>query len=402
MLLHTGRESTRKISLSIAIVALALSRAALAGDSGVVDAAAEAKNLARMNCGARIECITPAGRVDVVPTASERNEGAAALIMDDQTVSVPLSEGDTTFVISLAKTSTLNRFTFVNENAAAEGDMRIAVSNYQLPAASPKWTAVDGSVAFSRKRIFNLSMVGVEAKYVRISFHVEKAGRVAGFALYGEETLNAFAQRNPGVHKVANTSRSRKAEDTLNYNFANLYARSQVVYVSSGRADLAGRMIDDDVATTFRFSPTDRRPMAIVELAGEAPMHRVSALYNMQPGRLEVYLMNELQTNLNGLNPVASATDNGRSGKAAIDFDPRGARYVAFVWTPETAGSNDGHGFEVAEVAAFGNVTLASLDITVPSDLFVLNQTLPGEGSRDFSNTLGTIAEPPVLAPVSP
>ena len=66
----------------------------------------------------------------------------------------------------------LDRFTFVNENAAAEGELEIAVSNSALAADSPAWTAVDGAIPFVRKRLFNLSMIGVEARYVKLSFRV--------------------------------------------------------------------------------------------------------------------------------------------------------------------------------------------------------------------------------------
>ncbi|HXM73849.1 MAG TPA: hypothetical protein VN904_01135, partial [Chthoniobacterales bacterium] len=108
------------------------------------DAANQAKNLARMNCGAQIECITPDGRIAKVTRVITENAAAAALIMDDDTVSCPLQEGETNFVIALPKTSLLDRFTFLNENAAARGELRIAVSNYRLPANSPKWTPVEG------------------------------------------------------------------------------------------------------------------------------------------------------------------------------------------------------------------------------------------------------------------
>ena len=95
------------------------------------------------------------------------------LVMDQDTVSSPLPEGDTTFIIFLARSSTLDRFTFINENKPARGELRIAVANEKLAADSDKWRSVDGAVSFKRKRLFNVSMLGVEAKYVRLIFHVE-------------------------------------------------------------------------------------------------------------------------------------------------------------------------------------------------------------------------------------
>lgn len=100
------------------------------------------------------------------------------LVMDQDTVSSPLPEGDTTFIIFVARNSTLDRFTFINENKPARGELRIAVANEKLSANSDKWTSVDGAVSFKRKRLFNVSMLGVEAKYVRLTFHVEREKNV--------------------------------------------------------------------------------------------------------------------------------------------------------------------------------------------------------------------------------
>ncbi|MEJ7703259.1 MAG: hypothetical protein WKF47_06215 [Geodermatophilaceae bacterium] len=136
-----------------------------------------------MNCGAKIECITPDGREAAVTTATEQGQSAAALIMDDDTLSCPLQEGQTTFIITLPTTSLVDRFTFLNQNATARGELKIAVSNDQLPASSPKWVEVDGRIPFTNKRLFNVSMVGVEARYVKVSFEVEKSERIASLGL---------------------------------------------------------------------------------------------------------------------------------------------------------------------------------------------------------------------------
>ena len=191
------------------------------------DSANQAKNLARMNCGAQIECITPDGRTVKVSRVIAQDADAAALIMDDDTVSCPLQEGETNFVIALPKTALLDRFTFLNENAAARGELRIAVSNYRLAANSPKWTQVEGNIPFSNKRHFDLSLLGVEAKFVKLSFRVKKEGRIAALGLYGEKSLRDFAARQSHITQVSNTLRSHHIEDIINFNFANVYARAQ-------------------------------------------------------------------------------------------------------------------------------------------------------------------------------
>jgi hypothetical protein len=267
---------------------------------------------------------------------------------------------------------------------------------------------VDGKIPFTNKRLFNVSMMGVEARYVKLSFNVEKGGRIASLGLFGDETLQRFAQRQHQLSSVANTSTvAVREEDRLNFNFANLYAKARVVYVSSGPMTSARRMIDDDNETGFGFSPTDAHPTVIVELAESERLNRVSALYEMASGRMDVYLLNELGQNpadLGGAKPVASVTDRSGDGKAAVDFDPQGARFIALRWTPDAAWRG-ARSFEVAEINAFGDVAMAMLQAFEAPDVFASSSSSiqsPGSGSTDISHTLGTIAVPPSLPLVSP
>jgi hypothetical protein len=367
----------------------------VAGETAeLFDVSNPAKNLARMNCGATIDLVGPDGRVVAAPSTTE-NSSVKALILDDDTLSYPLGEGETTFILTFPRTSSLDRFTFVNENASAEGEMKVSVSNYRLPAHSPKWIEVNGSTPFTGKRVVNLSLLGVEARYVKLSYQVGKAGRIAALGLYGGQSLQKFAARERGIVRVLNHAAKRRLEDMLNFNFANLYARAHVVFVSSGAEEFARRMIDDDAVTSFQFAPDDSHPTVVVELAESERLHRVSALYKMQAGRLDVFLLQELRANpgdLSGLTPVAAVTDAVGGGKAAMDFDPKGARYVALRWTPAEQGSNKV--FEVAEVSAFGDMPLSMLSTSELPDVYA-------------DNSMGLmgpplITQPPRLPLVSP
>ena len=122
---------------------------------------------------AQIEYIAPDGRFSSLSAAHPSAHKATAAFVDSDTISCVLREGETTFIIELPKNSTADRFTFLNENVAACGELRIAVSDSPLPADSPKWTEVDGIVPFAHKRLFKLSMLGVETKFVRLSFKVD-------------------------------------------------------------------------------------------------------------------------------------------------------------------------------------------------------------------------------------
>ena len=124
------------------------------------------------------------------PAALKSQAEKNILTLDNDTVSCSLPEGDTTFIISLVRSSPLDRFTVINENLAARGELRIAVSNEKLSADSDKWTPVDGAVSFKRKRLFNVSMLGVEVKYIRLTFHVEHENDMAALGRQGLRTVS--------------------------------------------------------------------------------------------------------------------------------------------------------------------------------------------------------------------
>src|SRR4029077_9574689 len=128
----------------------------------------------RMNCGAQIECLTPDGHPGRISRLPLQDPTATALIMEDDPVTCLLQEGETNFVIQLPDVAVPDRFTFLNENGKAHGELRIAVSNRRLATNSGEWKEVEGVIPFTHKRLFGVSLLGIEAKYVRLSFRVEK------------------------------------------------------------------------------------------------------------------------------------------------------------------------------------------------------------------------------------
>jgi hypothetical protein len=89
-------------------------------------------------------------------------------------------------------------------------------------------------------------------------------------------------------------------------------------------------------------------------------------------------------------NPLMSITDEAGSGKAAADFNPRGARFVVLRWTSAApAAVHDT--FKIAEIGAFGDVAMGLFDLERIPDLLAQN------------TTVDTVPkEPPPVVPVSP
>jgi len=353
-----------------------------------------AKNLARLNVGAHIDRVLPGG-VETVPMTGNGSDNSGELVLDDNTLSCPLPVGDSTFIISLPRISVLQRFAFVNPNGSAQGEFELAVSSYRIGSRDPKWTSVQAPMKFGGTRFVSMPILGVEAKYVKLTLHVRKQGRLAGIALYGSRTLESFADRHvlraETNFSVAAMKLMTHPEDTLNFNFANRYARARIAYVSSGEAPVALRMIDDDVATSFNFAPDDAHPTVIIGLANRQNLHRISALYQMKEGVLEVYTLDELGSTPGDLSSghlIATVKEQSEDGNTGVDFDPRGARFIALRWTPRK-----GSTVEVSEIAAFGSVPMAILDLEEEPETFAQTFT---------ANAVATFASPPVIEVVSP
>src|SRR6476469_6089839 len=121
-----------RMKLPRAVLPLLLGPAAVIFAADQTPAPPHPDGMTQMNCGARIECVTPDGQKNPVSKLPTIDPAAAALIMEDDTVSCLLQEGETNFVVELPKKRLLDRLTFLNENAFARGELKIAVANDRL------------------------------------------------------------------------------------------------------------------------------------------------------------------------------------------------------------------------------------------------------------------------------
>lgn len=182
----------------------------------------------------------------------------------------------------------------------------------------------------------------------------------------------------------ADEKSNRGLEQLDDVDLAKVQAGGKIVLISSGPRGGGFRAIDDDHRTTFRFSTDDPRPTLIVQLVGNRPIHRVSAVVGSKSEKIDVYLLNELPqkpTELDELTPVGSIIDPGVAREASLDFAPQNARYVALRWTYSKTRTES---LNVAEVSAFTHAP------GVP----------PALAATDPS--IYIVAGPPILPPISP
>lgn len=161
--------------------ALPYSRARKSGggrgsQSGAIPASAEDMTRFLTNCFHGSVRLRRAGLLLLVTGAVAGASPAQvnpAKVIEGKEASYRLLSGATSFIVRLPDSAVARDFTFVNENPNAEGKLSIAVAEEWLRADDPGWSAVAGSVPFRHKRIFRLSLVGIEARYVKLTFAVD-------------------------------------------------------------------------------------------------------------------------------------------------------------------------------------------------------------------------------------
>ena len=102
-----------------------------------------------------------------------------------------LPAGATSLIVRLIASAEDRSVTVMNRNPAAHGELSIAVSDRLLSAESSEWRPVVGTIPFQRKRLFRVSLVGVEAKFVRLRFQVDASSRDANNAPSASKTPRA-------------------------------------------------------------------------------------------------------------------------------------------------------------------------------------------------------------------
>ncbi|MDQ6861590.1 MAG: hypothetical protein M3032_10615 [Verrucomicrobiota bacterium] len=317
-------------------------------------------NVARYRLGAQVEASPKSqsvAQLQLSANGEDSNVAEAALLCDDPTVGYALPSGTTTLLVSLAQIENVGSISLMNKGAA--GDVTIAAANAKLPANSPQWqTLVQQELSGDG---LHADVGPAEAKYVRLTFNIHEAGRIAALGVYASAKVSDFTMPRASQFAVQDKSDSFTL---ISNNVSDVHAKARALYVSSGSdAASANNMIDEQASTTYTFAAPDAAPTTVIDLGKSATLRRLSAVYSPRAGSMQFYLLNALpgasapeELKLDDaafatIKPVGVATDDGTRGRAAVDFPAVTGRYVLVRWLPA---AQDADPFSIAEVAAFG------------------------------------------------
>ncbi len=334
------------------------------------------ENLARYHFGAEVKATPESAsfaKLQLSTKGQDQNTSAAALLCDDPTTGYEIPAGASSILISLPNIENIQSVSFLNDGA--KGDLKISISNAEVPDNSPEWHRLEK--ADLSPGAVTAKIGPGEAKYVKLSFNITRPGRIAAFGIFATPALSDFAMPRPRKISFEDSSANFAL---INFNYSDVHVKARGLYVSSGNVNQVNDMIDDQAATAYQFASDDAAPTAVIDLGRERNLTRVSATYASQPGDINFYVLRHLpagtqgeesgvqtvanvgqgadlpallkisQQSFAGLKPVGSVVSNGR-GRASIDFPETVGRYVMIEWHPA---SGRGEAFSIAQVAAFG------------------------------------------------
>jgi hypothetical protein len=246
----------------------------------------------------------------------------------------------------------------------------------------------------------------------------------------------------------------------VNYNVSGLYAGARVIAVSSGLPDESPYAMDDDIKTFHAFNPQDPTPAILTDLNCMRRIRRVSVMTGTTPGVMMIYSYRDLpgemdddareileknKTSLRTPEDLrktstfeTTAKPKKRSGPAyirirkekiwesealssvrvrqgyplaAVDFDERDARYILYVFFPDSYWQT-GRGALQADAESDRQLRLRLLSALdgnlfaakTPLPLVLVDWVLPGEESfRMFdTNAFGDYLPPGLTDPDAP
>ncbi len=251
------------------------------------DLSAYPKNLVRNHIKAEIKVYGDSPRTNkfiLSEDVRDTNKAEIALLADDPTIGYPLVTGSTTVVYTMREISIVRRLQFLNLNV--RGTIAVYSSTEKLDYDDPAWKPLVTKTPIGQKTATEFRLPATEAQFLRVDFQVEREGRIAGFAVFGEESIQDFLEDRDGSLAAEQSDRTR-----VDYDLASLYAGAHIRFISSA-SDLQSipNTIDDSALTGASFSPDDEFPTIVVDLGRPQPVNRVSVVSSSHPGVIEIFL----------------------------------------------------------------------------------------------------------------
>ncbi|WP_309398701.1 hypothetical protein [Cerasicoccus maritimus] len=357
------------------------------------------KNLARWHMGATLYDASEDFLNPITWQEADSTETIGVLMLDDPTGAFHVKPGEYRFVVDLNDFFTVTRFNF--KNFTAKGSVQLFYSrSLEAPDASA-WKSAAEPDAFTRNQVVSPKFLPFEARYIMAHLIIEEEGLIGNMGAFGDLSVAEVRmnEQKRDENIAANTNRSTDSKP-VKYNYASAHSDSRVSYVSSGDASQAIAMIDDDVESSYEFSPDDKENIVIVDLGDQREVNSVSMLFESGPGTFDFYVVNKLPDDIQQM--LDEQTEQNNAKREALKAKPDKGENddMAMIfnhgqWEPLLLAQNN-VGDALGSVVGFAGDTIFST-IALPGEFFsslspTVEQTVNGSDERfriNFSNLTG-------------
>ncbi len=216
-------------------------------------------NLARWLNGARLVESQPNGDLKTLlydDYAAAQNAALAkdpnatptvgALLDEDATAQIPFAQGESSVIVDVGVMRTIERFGFFSFSAAGSVDIYYsAITPASAKTDDKSWQSANIHQAFGSRRIVNVDLKALEARYVLLVFKMNTPGEIGPVALFTSVDLkNPIAAPNQedenGKVKIV------PPEDLVEFDYAQSAYGSKVSDLSGGALDEAQNVLTSD------------------------------------------------------------------------------------------------------------------------------------------------------------
>lgn len=351
------------------------------------------KNLARWHMGAILYDASENFLDPVTWQEADSTASMGSLMTDDPTASFEVQPGDYRFVIDLADFYRVTRFNF--KNFTSLGAIELFYSRSLEAPDAKGWQTLAPLQSFGFNEVVSPEFVPVEARYLLVHLKIAQGGIIGNMGAFGNLSVAEVKMREQkrDENLEANTARSTDSKP-VKFNYASVHSDSQVTYVSSGQANQAISMIDDDVESYYDFND-EQESIIIIDLSDQREVNSVSMLFESGPGAFDFYVVNTLPDDVK---KMIDEQEKNQQPKAATPKD-KGEDDMAMIlnrgqWEPLLLAQNGDD--PLGSIVGFAGDALFTT-ISLPGDFFdslspTVEQTVTGSDERfriDFSNLSG-------------
>lgn len=356
------------------------------------------KNLARWHMGATLYDASEDFLNPITWQEADSTETMGVLMLDDPTGAFEVKPGEYRFVIDLTDFYNVTRFNF--KNFTAKGSVQLYYSRSLDAPDANSWTKVAAPDEFTKNQVVSPKFQPFNARYIMVHLNITEAGLIGNMGAFGDLSVAEIRmnKQERDENLAANTARASDSKP-VKYNYASAHSDSRVTYVSSGQANTAMSMIDDDVETFYDFDEGDEENIVIVDLSDQREVNSVSMLFESGPGEFDFYVVNTLPDDVQQVIDEQEKQNRAKSeamkGKPSKGEDDMAMIFNNGHWEPLLLAQNSAEDALGSLIGFAGDAIFST--VSLPGTFFssispTVKQTVSGSDERfriDFSNLTG-------------